>query len=209
MTERALSHAITRADAQVAARAGICASLLGAAIIHGSVMPEHWVAWAPAGVFFLGTELVEASLAIAAVYAWQRRVAQLVFLSSLATVLVWMISRTTGMPFGPAAFRVPEAVGAPDVASCLLELGAAALAAPLAFAAVRPAQAFRSAKAQRRAARKAASAPTATVGRSGRFLAGALALIAAGVMLWGLSPHLSAIGDPGGPAAHQHGHAAP
>lgn len=47
--------------------------------------------------------------------------------TGVLTVAMWLISRTVGLPVGPADFRVAESVGVPDVASCLLELGAAAL----------------------------------------------------------------------------------
>ena len=80
-----------------------------------------------AGVFFLVLVAVETALALAVIYAWGHRTAQAVVVTGLLTVAVWVISRTVGLPVGPADFRVPEAVGVPDLASCLLELGAAAL----------------------------------------------------------------------------------
>src|SRR3954471_3905357 len=105
MSARSLPLPVSRADAQLVARAGICAALGGAALIHGTVVSEHYALWPAAGVFFLGTQLVEVSLALAAFYVWNRATAQLVFATSIATVLVWLVSRTFGMPIGPAAFR--------------------------------------------------------------------------------------------------------
>jgi hypothetical protein len=152
------------------ARTGICVALLGAAVIHGTVAPEHFQAWRPAGVFFLGTQVVEVSLAAATVYAWQRRAAQLVFLTCVGTVCVWLLSRTVGMPIGPAAFRTPEAIGVPDLASCILELTAAAFAVPLAFGLLRRARRSRGSRA------------------GAILLATLVAASVVGVTVWGLQP---------------------
>jgi hypothetical protein len=174
VTTRALPAALPSVQADVVARTGICAALVGAAIIHGTVVSEHFQAWRPAGLFFLGTQLVEISLALAAVYAWRRLSAQLVFLTGVGTVAVWMLSRTFGMPFGPAAFRVPEAIGVPDLACCILELTAAALAVPLAFGLRLPSG--------------GAGARSRTVAL---LMAGLLAMSVTAVSLWGLQPAVS------------------
>ena len=47
--------------------------------------------------------------------------------SGLVTIAIWAVSRTTGMPIGPADFRVPEAVGRADVVCGIFELVAAAV----------------------------------------------------------------------------------
>jgi hypothetical protein len=174
MTDRALAMPMARADMEVAARTGVFAALIGAAVIHGTVVSEHYALWPLAGLFFLGTQLVEGALAIAAVYAWHRRTAQLVFVTSVATVFVWLVSRAFGMPFGPAAFRTPEAIGVPDLACCVLELGAALLAAPLAFSPRPPGRRSR-----------------AHVGRLGLALAATVAVVVLAVATWGLLPSIS------------------
>jgi hypothetical protein len=97
-----------------------------------------------------------------------------VFVTGIATVLVWLVSRAFGMPFGPAAFRTPEAIGVPDLACCVLELGAALLAAPLAFS-PRP-------RGRRQRAR---------VGRVGLAVAATLAVALLAVATWGLLPSIS------------------
>lgn len=90
-------------------------------MIHGTVAGEHFAEWMVAGIFFIGLEVLELGFALLAVYAWSRGGALLVIVTGLATVSIWLLSRTVGMPFGPAEFRAPEAVGAPDLASTLLE----------------------------------------------------------------------------------------
>lgn len=118
------------ADWQLAQRAVVAGALLGAAAIHGSVAGEHLGEWAPAGAFFLGIQLVELSLALLAVTGWRPQVARAVVLTSLATLAVWAVSRTVGMPIGPADFRVPEPVGLADVVCGILEAASVLAAVP-------------------------------------------------------------------------------
>jgi hypothetical protein len=106
------------------ARLVLAAGLLGAAAIHAAVLPEHFDEWLAAGAFFVALTLAEAAAA-AAVLAWDRawRTPGLVaaVVVSAGPLLVWLVSRTVGLPFGPEAFE-PESVGVADVLSCLLEL---------------------------------------------------------------------------------------
>ena len=106
----------------------VAATLIGSALVHATVVEEHLAEWTPAGVFFLLLVAGETLLGVAALRVWSRPLAWLVAGSSLLTVATWTVSRTTGMPLGPADFRVPEAVGLPDLACCGLELVAAAVA---------------------------------------------------------------------------------
>ena len=113
----------------VVARCAVASTLAGAAVIHATVVGEHLGEWAPAGLFFLGLVLLESALGVLALLAWSRPTAVVILLSSIATVAVWAVSRTVGMPFGPADFRVPEAVGTADLVCGGLELVAAAVCA--------------------------------------------------------------------------------
>lgn len=166
-------------DFGVVARTGIVAALIGATVIHGTVVAHHFQQWPPAGVFFLVLQVVEIALALAAVYAWGPRTAQAVVLTGFATVLVWLASRTLGMPIGPEAFQLPEPVGVPDLACCFLELGAAALAAPMALTRV---------PASRRAARRT---PSSSVDHTSIALAAVVAGVALVATGWGLGPAVS------------------
>jgi len=118
------------ADWQLAQRSVVAGSLLGAAAIHGSVAGEHFGEWVPAGAFFLGIQLVELSLALLAVTGWRPQVARAVVLTGLATLAVWAVSRTVGMPIGPADFRIPEPVGLADVVCGILETASVLAAVP-------------------------------------------------------------------------------
>lgn len=122
-TERALPRPLVDA-----ARPGAAAALAGAATVHATVIGEHYAEWALAGVFFLALLVTETFLGL---WLWRwpsRHAAHAVAATGVLTVAVWAVSRTTGLPFGPADFRVPEAVGAPDVACVVLEQLAAILA---------------------------------------------------------------------------------
>lgn len=106
----------------------LSAALLGAALVHALVVREHLDEWAPAGTFFLALVLVEALLGV---QAWRRpnhRVLAATIVTSTGTLAVWTVSRTLGLPFGPAQFRTPEAVGAPDLVCGALELLAVGVA---------------------------------------------------------------------------------
>jgi hypothetical protein len=97
------------------------ASLLGAALIHLAVVPEHLTEWPLAGVFFVFLALAE--LGAAGVIAVNRSTVVLVCVGLLSaiTLALWAYSRTRGLPFGPEA-GVPEAIGFADIASVVLEL---------------------------------------------------------------------------------------
>ena len=96
-------------------------ALAGSAAIHAAVIPEHLTEWPVAGAFFVLLVLVELALALAVLLRLDRLVLMVTAWVSAATLLLWLASRTVGLPFGPEA-GVPEAVGLPDVACCLLEL---------------------------------------------------------------------------------------
>lgn len=104
--------------------AAVCS--LGAAAIHFGVAGEHFAEWSVYGVFFvlLGGFQVMWSLA-----AWSREDRRL-FVAGLVvstlTVLLWLVTRTTGLPFGPDA-HVAEGVGVADVICTALEVVQAAL----------------------------------------------------------------------------------
>ena len=158
-TETAVpSRGPTPADRVLLQRAVVSSALVGSALIHGAVAGEHFGEWLPAGVFFLVVQLVELLLALAAAFAWDKRVAMLVVVTGVGTVLVWLVSRTTGMPVGPADFRVAEPVGLTDVLCGVLELASALAAVP--------------------ALRSVTAAPTARPGRGG-IVAAAVAVVAA------------------------------
>ena len=98
-------------------------ALVGSAAIHAAVIPEHLAEWTAAGLFFIALsagELAVAGLLLARV---RPRTALLAATAiSVAPLLLWLDSRTAGLPFGPEA-GIPEHAGVPDCLACSLEVG--------------------------------------------------------------------------------------
>jgi hypothetical protein len=103
----------------------LCAlALVVTALIHLAVVPEHLAEWPAAAVFFVALSVVELGLAVAVVRGTSRRVFVAGGAISVASAVLWLASRTVGLPIGPEAF-VPEAIAAPDLFATALEALAA------------------------------------------------------------------------------------
>ncbi len=93
---------------------------LGAGIIHLAVLSEHVAEWWLSGVFFLVLGVAQMGWAVLAIssdtFPWTRRVAAL----NAAVILLWLVSRTIGLPVGPGLWEA-EAVGTADLLCSLLE----------------------------------------------------------------------------------------
>ena len=110
----------------------LCAlALLATAAIHLAVVPEHAREWPAAAVFFVLLTVAEAALAVVVLTGTSRRMLLVGGAVSLASALLWAMSRTIGLPIGPEAFS-PEAIAAPDVLATVLEAFAAAVFVQLA-----------------------------------------------------------------------------
>jgi hypothetical protein len=105
------------------------AGLLGAASVHAAVVPEHLDEWPAAGGFFVLLTVAEAAAAVFVVTRRQGAVPIAVAVSAVP-LLLWLWSRTLGMPFGPEPWQ-REAVGLADLAACALELFTLVLAVAL------------------------------------------------------------------------------
>jgi hypothetical protein len=110
-------------------RAVVACTLLGAAVIHAAQAPSHLAEWWAAGVTFVGLAVTQALLGAAAAVGTDRRVWLLAQAVSLATIGLWALSRTVGLPVGPEAGE-PEPVGRADLVAVALE-AATVLAATL------------------------------------------------------------------------------
>jgi hypothetical protein len=108
--------------------------LFGAEAIHTAVIQEHIDEWLPFGLFFLGLSITEGLLAVALITKPSRWVIRLVIGVSLGTVVLWLYTRTVGVPLGPMAGHVEE-LGRLDTACSVLELMTAGvlLAKPAGF----------------------------------------------------------------------------
>lgn len=110
----------------------LVAGLVGSAVIHAAVVPEHLTEWSAAGTFFM--LLATAELLVARWLLLSPRVQVPALLAAAAAsagpLLLWFWSRSTGLPFGPEPGQ-PEAIGLADCAACLLEVVTLALAVVL------------------------------------------------------------------------------
>jgi hypothetical protein len=100
----------------------LVAVLVASAAIHAAVIPEHLTEWPAAGMFFVLLtvwELVVAGFLLARLD--ERPVLLAAAAISLGPLLLWTVSRTVGLPFGPEP-GAPEAVGLADIAACVLEV---------------------------------------------------------------------------------------
>jgi hypothetical protein len=99
----------------------LVAGLVGSAAIHAAVIPEHLQEWTYAGTFFIVLTAAELGVAALVLMRPSRRLVLLTAaVISIGPLLVWLCSRTAGLPFGPEAGE-PEAIGLPDVVACALE----------------------------------------------------------------------------------------
>ena len=109
----------------------LAAGLVGTAVIHAAVVPEHVAEWPAAGVFFVVLTMVEVGTAAVVLTT---RLAGLVLVGtavvSAGPLVVWAVSRTVGLPFGPEP-GAAEGVAVVDCMACALELLALVLAVAL------------------------------------------------------------------------------
>jgi hypothetical protein len=112
-------------------RAVVALSLLGAAVIHAVQTPSHVEEWWAAGIAFVTLAVAQAALGVAVLAVSDRRLYAAAVVVSVATIVLWVGSRTIGLPIGPEAGE-PEPVGRADLAATLLEVATVLAAAPLA-----------------------------------------------------------------------------
>jgi hypothetical protein len=105
------------------------AASLGAAAIHLLVTPEHFEESPLYGGFFLLTALAQVACGLVLVRRPLRLLVGAVLVSNSGLVLLWLLTRTAGIPLGPEQ-GVVEPVGVLDLMaiSCELALVAACTA---------------------------------------------------------------------------------
>ncbi|HEX4865551.1 MAG TPA: hypothetical protein VFV02_15895 [Acidimicrobiales bacterium] len=98
-------------------------ALLGAtsSVIHAMVCREHFREWVLYGVFFVVASALQAAWSVLVLIRPSRTLLAIGVAGNAAVVLTFVVSRTLGMPFGPAAFQ-PEAVTTLGIAATVAEL---------------------------------------------------------------------------------------
>ncbi len=97
------------------------AGLVGAAVIHAIVIPEHFREYVAFGVFFSVLTVAQLAVAAIVVYRPDARTVRYVALGSAAVVVLWLVSRTSGVPVGPEQWQ-PESFGRLDLGATVAEL---------------------------------------------------------------------------------------
>ena len=101
----------------------VAALSLLAAAIHLWVMPEHLEEWWGYGAFFLVLAVAQGLYALVLLRRPSRPFLLLGVAGNLAVAILWLVTRTTGIPLlGPHAGEVEE-VGVLDLACTLAEVG--------------------------------------------------------------------------------------
>src|SRR5688572_30305892 len=102
-----------RIDAAVVARGVVAACALGAAAIHFAFAPDHFDESRFHGAFFFLAGWAQLAFAIAVIVRPTRAVMRVGILLNVGIVVLWVVSRTVGMPFGDDPW-VAESAGFPD-----------------------------------------------------------------------------------------------
>lgn len=100
-------------------------SAAAAGFVHLAVAPEHFGEWWGFGTFFVLCGEVQLGWALLVRRVPRNCVFAIGLVGSMSLVLLWAVSRTSGLPFGPDP-AVPEAVGTPDVLAVAFEVVTAA-----------------------------------------------------------------------------------
>lgn len=118
------------ADTPVAAALGLRLAALpfvvGPAVIHVAVVPDHLAEYTLYGISLLAVGLAQLALASAVFLRPSPSVLVGGAAAMLAVVGVWILSRTAGMPIGPTAWY-REPIGLPDLFASLMEIVSAVL----------------------------------------------------------------------------------
>lgn len=96
--------------------------VFASSFIHSNMIADHFEEYWESGVFFAAITCLQAVWTVLIFgKPGNRRILAAGAAGTAAIVVVWLISRTVGVPFGPEPW-VPEPVGAADVISTLDEL---------------------------------------------------------------------------------------
>ncbi len=124
-----MSDRSSRAYPQAALLIRIAAvASLGAGLIHAAVARDHFAEWWVYGSFFTLLAIFQVGWALVVWGGATRRALLAGLCINAATIALWLVTRTTGLPIGPEP-GVPEPAGVADVACGILELAVVALSA--------------------------------------------------------------------------------
>lgn len=94
---------------------------IGAAIIHFAVVAEHFDEWWLTGLFFLALAVFQLVWALLVLAAPSRLLYLAGAVGNALVVVLWIVSRTSGVPVGPGAGEA-EPVALPDTLATAFEI---------------------------------------------------------------------------------------
>jgi hypothetical protein len=94
---------------------------LGAGLVHFSVVREHLSEWWLYGVFFICLGTVQVLWAVLALARDRVPFFRLIMFVNVATLVLWTLTRTVGLPIGPEPGEA-ETIGTADVLAGVLEV---------------------------------------------------------------------------------------
>jgi hypothetical protein len=106
------------------------ATLIASAVVHAAVIPEHLEEWPLAGEFFWLLVMAETVVGVLVLKSRTTGPVRVAAWMSMLTILLWVFSRTQGLPIGPEPWEA-EPVGVADLAATSLELASLGLALAL------------------------------------------------------------------------------
>jgi hypothetical protein len=118
-----------RVELEFVVRVGAATALLASAAMHTTMAADHYGDVSRGAAIFLVLQIVETSLAMAVISAWSFTTAVAVLVTSTASVALWLVSRTTGVPVAPEDLKISW-LGASDLACFALELITVGLVVP-------------------------------------------------------------------------------
>jgi hypothetical protein len=110
-----------RVDAALVVRGLVAACAFGAAAIHFGFAPDHFGESRFHGAFFFLAGWAQLAFGLAVLVKPSRPVLRTGILLNVAIVVLWVVSRVAGMPFGDDPW-VAEAVTFPDTLATVLEV---------------------------------------------------------------------------------------
>ncbi len=112
---------LSRGAADKLAVAAACTA--GAGVLHASVIAEHLEEYWLFGAFFIVSAALQLGWAAALLWRPSRTHLALGLLGNGTIVVIWILSRTAGLPVGPESWT-PEELAAADVVATVLEVAA-------------------------------------------------------------------------------------
>jgi hypothetical protein len=89
-------------------RGGVVALTLGAGAIHFAMAPDHFSEWWLFGVFFVTSAWLQIGLAAAVLLRPSTLLFKVGLVFSASIVVLWVVSRTSGLPVGPEHWTAEE-----------------------------------------------------------------------------------------------------